>query len=175
MPCLNKLVTTIYSRLRVYKFYLQINISILRFQLSFETIRNVYMVEKLKPFLIRPGADAGGSCYWDGLREGYRLAERYRNTLAQAEKDPMYDARGYNQDGEPYGIHENLAPWDAVDEEADALARSKSAVSLLKAHKFSVEQVSVAGGFVIRNPEGNVVSSREMPIFIQKRDRAELA
>ena len=66
------------------------------------------MVEKYKPFLIRPGADAGGSRYWDELREGYQLAERYRNTLAQAEKAPMYYARGYDQDGEPYGIHENL-------------------------------------------------------------------
>ena len=143
--------------------------------MSFETIGNVYMVEKYKPFLIRPGADAGGSRYWDELREGYQLAERYRNTLAQAEKAPMYYARGYDQDGEPYGIHENLAPWDAVDEAADALAKSKSAVSLLKAHKFSVEQLSAAGGFVIRNAEGNFVSSREMPIFIKKREREELA
>ena len=131
------------------------------------------MVEKYQPFLIRPGADASGSRYWDDLREGYQLAERYRDTLAQAEKAPMYYARGYDQDGEPYGIHENLAPWDAVDEAADALAKSQAAVSLLKAHKFSVDQLSAAGGFVIRNIEGNFVSSREMPIFIKKRGREE--
>ena len=147
--------TPICSWFRVYKFYLQIKISILRFQLSFETIGNGYMVEKYKPFLIRPGAELVALGIGMTWREGYQLAERYRNTLAQAEKAPMYYARGYDQDGEPYGIHENLAPWDAVDEAADALAKSQSAVSLLKAHKFSVEQLIAAGGFVIRNTEGN--------------------
>jgi len=126
-------------------------------------------MEKYKPFLLPDGVDKGSPRYWQELKEGYQLIERYRKKLVCAERAPMYFASGYNQDGEPYGIHENLGPWDAVDEAADVLAKSQAAVRIMKAHKFTIEQVSLQGGTLIRNAEGEFVRSKD--IFVQKNER----
>jgi hypothetical protein len=85
----------------------------------------------------------------------------------------MYYATGYDEDGSPHGIIENLAPWEAVDKAAEELSSNQAAVRILKAHKFTVEQLSVEGGVVIRNAGGNFVRSGEMPIFIKKQERKE--
>jgi hypothetical protein len=84
--------------------------------------------EKYKPILIKPEND---SRYFDRLREGYRLVAEYRDLLASAEKAPMYYARGYNLEGEPYGIHENLEPWNAAEEAAQAVTQSPEARRIL--------------------------------------------
>jgi hypothetical protein len=131
------------------------------------------MSEKFKPFLIRPGIDTGTPRDWDKLREGYQLVEHYRKSLRCAERSPMYYATGYDEDGSPRGITENLAPWEAVDKAAEELSNNQAAVRILKAHKFTVEQLSVEGGIVIRNGEGNFVRSGEMPIFIKKPEKKE--
>jgi hypothetical protein len=138
--------------------------------LSFETIDVGCMSEKFKPFLIRPGVDTGSSRDWDELREGYQLVEHYRQSLRCAERSPMYYATGYDEDGSPRGIRENLGPWEAVDEAAEELSNNQAAVRILKAHKFTVEQISTEGGVAIRNAEGNVVTSGEMPIFIKRQE-----
>jgi hypothetical protein len=124
-------------------------------------------MEKCKPFLLPEGVDKGGLQYWQALKDGYQLIEHYRKALAGAERAPMYYARGFNQDGEPYGITENLAPWDAVDEAADLLAKSKAAVRIMNAHKFTIDQVSPQGGACIRNAEGELVRSRDL--FVLKK------
>jgi hypothetical protein len=131
------------------------------------------MSEKFKPFLIRPGIDTGSSRYWDELREGYQLVERYRKSLRCAERSPMYYATGYDEDGRPRGITENLAPWEVVDQAAEELLSNQAAVRILKAHKLTVEQLSVEGGVVIRNAEGDFVRSEGMPIFIKKPEEKE--
>jgi hypothetical protein len=92
-------------------------------------------MKKFKAILLPERVGKGGARYWQELKEGYQLIERYRKALASAERAPMYYARGFNQDGEPYGITENLAPWDAVDEVADVLGKSKAAVRIMTAHK----------------------------------------
>jgi hypothetical protein len=126
-------------------------------------------MEKYKPFLLPEGVDKGGPRYWQELKEGYQLIERYRKTLRCAERAPMYYASGYNQDGEPYDIHENLGPWDAVDEAGDVLAKSQAAVRIMKAHKFTIEQVSLQEGTLIRNAEGEFVRSKD--IFVLKQEK----
>jgi hypothetical protein len=130
-------------------------------------------MEKYKPYLMKPGIDDGGPRYWQELQEGYQLIERYRKTLKKAERAPMYYASGSDQNGEPYGIHENLGPWDAVDEVADELGKNQVAVRIMKAHKFTVEQLSPDGGVVIRNREGEVVRSRGIPVFIKATGREQ--
>jgi hypothetical protein len=122
-------------------------------------------MEQYKPYLIKPGIDDGSPRYWQELQEGYQLIERYRQTLKSAEKAHMFYARGYSVDGEPSGIHENLGPWEAVDEAAAALANSKAAIRILQAHTLTVEQLSPEGGVIIRNKEGYDVRSREIPIL----------
>jgi hypothetical protein len=81
----------------------------------------------------------------------------------------MYYALSYNEDGEPKDITENLAPWDEADTAADDLSASKAAVRILKAQKFTVEQLTPEGGTVIRNAEGDVVRSREIPILMKEK------
>jgi hypothetical protein len=85
----------------------------------------------------------------------------------------MYYATGYDEEGNPRGITENLGPWEAVDKAAEELSNNQAAVRILKAHKFTVEQLSVEGGIVIRNGEGSFVRSGEMPIFIKKPEKKE--
>jgi hypothetical protein len=122
-------------------------------------------MEKYKPYLMKPGIDDGGPRYWQELQEGYQVIERYRETLQNAERSPLYSASGYTADGEPSGIHENLGPWEAVDEAASELTRSQAALRIMKADKLTVEQLSPEGGVVIRNREGEVIRSREIPVF----------
>jgi hypothetical protein len=131
-------------------------------------------MEKYTPYLIQPNIDTGSPRNFDELRQGYQLIDRYRKTLAKAEEAPMYYARGYDQDGEPYGIHENLAPWDAVDEAAQALAESQAARKIMQAHQLTVEQLSPEGGVVIQNAEGYAVRSREIPVFIKNTGREQM-
>ena len=45
-------------------------------------------MEKYKPHLIKPNRDTGSPCYFDELRQGYQLIDRYRKTLANAESAP---------------------------------------------------------------------------------------
>jgi hypothetical protein len=129
-------------------------------------------MEKYRPALLPEGVDKGGPRYWQELKEGYQLIERYRKTLKEAERAPMYYASGYNQDGEPYGIHENLGPWDAADEAADELRKSQAAVRIMMAHKFMIEQISPEGGTLIRNAEGDIVRSKD--IFVLKKEQKNL-
>jgi hypothetical protein len=131
-------------------------------------------MEKYPPSLIQPNIDTGSPRHFDALRQGYQLLDRYRKTLAKAENAPMSSARGDDQDGEPSGIHENLAPWDAVEEAAQALAESQAARSIMQAHPLTVEPLSPEGGVVIRNAEGYAVSSREMPVFIKNTGREQM-
>jgi hypothetical protein len=128
-------------------------------------------MEKYKPYLMKPNRDTGSPRNFEELRTGYQVIDRYRKTLANAETAPMYSAGGYNQDGEAIDIEENLAPWDAVEKAADALAQSQAAVRILQAQKFTLEQLSPEGGVVIRNAEGEVVRSREIPVFIRATGR----
>jgi hypothetical protein len=62
---------------------------------------------------------------------------------------------------------ENLAPWDDVEKLAQALRESQAAIRVLQAHKFTVEKLSPEGGVVIRNRDGEVVRSREIPVFLK--------
>jgi hypothetical protein len=126
-------------------------------------------MEKYKPILLPEGVDKGGPRYWQELKEGYQAIERYRKALAKAEKAPKYYARGFDQNGEPYGIHENLGPWDATDEAADELRKNQAAVRIMKAHKFIIEQINPEGGTLIRNSEGDFVKSKD--IFVLKKEQ----
>jgi hypothetical protein len=56
-----------------------------------------------------------------------------------------------------------------VDEAADNLRDSQAAVRILRAHKFTVEQVTPEGGTLISNPEGGIV--RSIDIFVLKKDK----
>ncbi len=129
------------------------------------------MGEQYKPFLLPEGVDKGGPRYWQELKEGNQLVEQYRKTLLTAERAPMYYAAGYNEDGEPNDIVENLAPWEAVDQVANELYANKVAVRILKAQKFTVEQLTPQGGTIIRNAEGESVRSREIPVLVKEKEQ----
>ena len=124
-------------------------------------------MEKYKPFLIKPEND---SRYFDKLRDGYRLVAEFRSLLASAEKAPMYYASGYNQDGGPYGIHENLEPWDAAEDAAQDIAKNPQARQILRTHKITVKQGSPEGGVSIRNKDGDPIRSGDIPIFVKARN-----
>jgi hypothetical protein len=111
------------------------------------------MAEKYKPVLINPEND---SCYFDKLRDGYRLVAEFRSLLASAEKVPMYYARGYDSEGEPYGIHENLEPWDAAEEAAQDIAKHPGPPAA-NVRKFTVRLPD--GGDDLYAPDSSSVSS----------------
>jgi hypothetical protein len=75
-------------------------------------------------------------------------------------------------EGNYYQIAENLAPWEAVDQAAQALAESQAAVIILQTHQFTLEKLSPDGGVIIRNREGECVRSREIPIFLKDRNES---
>jgi hypothetical protein len=111
------------------------------------------------------------SYYFDKLRDGYRLVAEFRSLLASAEKAPMYYARGYDSEGEPYGIHENLEPWDAAEEAAQDIAKHPEARRILRAHKITMKLLSPEGGVSIQNKEGDPVRSGDIPVFVNVRNR----
>jgi hypothetical protein len=115
--------------------------------------------------------EPGSKAHWREIKRGFVLISNYRKVLASAEKALMYSAGGYDMEGNPYGIQENLAPWEAVDTAADALHASKTAVRILQVHKFTIEPVSPTGGTIIRNAEGSPVTSRDIPVFIRSQGR----
>ena len=83
----------------------------------------------------------------------------------------MYYARGYDSEGEPYGIHENLEPWDAAEEVAQGIAKHPEARQILRAHKITMKLLSPEGGVSIQNKDGDPVRSGDIPVFVNVRNR----
>jgi hypothetical protein len=106
------------------------------------------------------------------ITRGFISIAKYRELLSTAEKAPTHTAWGMDMEGNYYQIEENLAPWEAVDQAAQALAESQAAIRVLQAHQFTFEKLSPDGGVIIRNREGEVVRSREMPIFLKERNES---
>jgi hypothetical protein len=106
----------------------------------------------------------GTEQYWKMRKDAFTSIRVYQNTLQRAEPSPSYSASGYDADGDPVGITENLGPWDAAERDMAALTANPLAVETLQAHGLKIKQHS-PDWLVILNKEGVYAQSWEIPIF----------
>jgi hypothetical protein len=113
----------------------------------------------------------GTEQYWKMRKGAFASIRKYRNTLHHAERSPSHSASGYDADGHPVDITENLSPWDAAERDMAALTANPLAVETLQAHGLKIKQHS-PDWLVILNKKGVYAQSWEIPIFGRTKGKA---
>ena len=75
--------------------------------------------------------------YWTSRRLAFAAIRRVERALKAARSAPLYTCRGYDEDGQPIDIEENLGPFDALAEARSAVLANPNAMSILEAQKRS--------------------------------------
>ncbi len=73
--------------------------------------------------------------YWTSRRMAFAAIGRVERALIAVKTAPLYTCRGYDEDGQPIDIEENLAPFDELTEARLAVQANPNAMSVLEAQK----------------------------------------
>ena len=73
--------------------------------------------------------------YWTSRRLAFAAISRVERALRAVKTAPLYTCRGYDEDGQPIDIEENLAPFDELTEARRAVHANPNAMSILEAQK----------------------------------------
>ena len=73
--------------------------------------------------------------YWTSRRLAFAAIKRVERALKTVKTAPLYTCRGYDEDGQPIDIEENLAPFDELTEARRAVQANPNAMSILEAQK----------------------------------------
>ena len=73
--------------------------------------------------------------YWTSRRLAFAAIRRVERALKAVKTAPLYTCRGYDEDGQPIDIEENLAPFDELAEARRAVQTNPTAMSILEAQK----------------------------------------